>query len=86
MIIISLLLLLCNLLGISLFPAVTLVRLHLFGRVHRAGMDLVVGCGVKADLLSTWFMFGQLQFQLHWVIAYIMTIFAAILAMKLFVT
>jgi hypothetical protein len=85
MIIISLLLLLCNLLGISLFPAVTLVRLRLHCRLHRADMDLVVGLAAQADLLATWSMCGQLQFGLHWVIVYILAIFIAVLAVKVHV-
>jgi hypothetical protein len=82
MIIISLLLLVCNLLGISLFPAVTLVRMRAHCWVSRLHMDLVFRVVAKADLLATWSVFVQLQFALHWVIVYIVAIFGAILAIK----
>ena len=82
MIIISLLLLVCNLLGISLFPAVTLVRFRFSCWVTQVAMDIVIRLEAKADLLATWFLLLQAQFALHWVVVYIVTIFAAIVAIK----
>ena len=82
MIIISLLLLLCNLLGISLFPAVTLVRCQLSCWVQRAGMELVFRLVAQADLLATWSVYGRLKFGLHWVFVYIVVFFVGIVAVK----